>query len=129
MSKAFPLLLLLGLLLAGCGTDSHVSGTVTDTNTWLSSYPCGKSTCFTTHHNFVVSGKTYQDDTDDVRTGDYVSFDYNTVWGVSNMRDGTVHHDDYTWILVLLGIVAGVVAMAFGGWYVYLQLKKGEWMI
>lgn len=103
--------IMLLLALAGCGTDSHVSGRVTSTNTWISSYPCGKSTCFTTHHTFVVDGQEYQDDWDDVRTGDVVSFDYNTAWGVSNMQDGTVHHDDYSWVpgLILGAVVIGII--------------------
>jgi len=62
----------------------------------------------------VVGGHDYQDDWDDVRTGDYVSFDYNDVWGVGNLTDSTAHHNDYTWLVVALVVVVLGGAVWYG---------------
>ncbi|MBA3826110.1 MAG: hypothetical protein H0X24_19695 [Ktedonobacterales bacterium] len=124
----YVVLLILLFMLFGCGTDSHVSGTVTSTTTWYSSYRCGsvrsRHSCSQRHRSFVVNGQTYQDDADDVRTGDQVRFDYNTVWGVSKMQDSTVHHDDYTAFLVVLGLI--VVGSAAWIWYRRRDEPRGQ---
>lgn len=110
------LALVLLLAMAGCGTDSQVSGVVTDTHWWTTGYPCGKSTCFSNHHSFIVNGREYQDDWDDVRTGDHVAFTYNTVMGVSNLTDSTVHHDESAWLLVVL-VLAILAGATWYGWH------------
>lgn len=114
--RQWLLMLFLGccLLLAGCGTTTHITGVVTDTHTWWSFIPCGKTICSQIHHSFVVNGREYQDDWDEVWIGDHVSFDYNSVWGVENFN-GVDHHDGWMWwlaggiVLVILVGISGVV--------------------
>lgn len=114
--KRWAILVLLALFLGGCGTDRHVAGIVTDTNTWTTVICQYKGGCTTYwHHSFVVSGHEYQDDVDDVRNGDYVSFTDNSFWGVSDLHDDTVHHDDFPWVWVVLGLVV----LGGAGWIWY----------
>lgn len=105
---ALGAILFLMLFLAACAGDQKVSGTVTSTWQWVSTYKCGKTICVTTHYMFVVNNQTYEDDWDGptIWVGDHVTFTYGWA-GVSDLHDNVKHPYNWTWIII--GVLAVVV--------------------
>lgn len=112
------------LLLTACAADVKVSGNVTDTWQWVSTYRCGKTICWQTHYMFVVGGQTYEDDWDGpyIRSGDHVSF--TSAWyGIKDFHDDESHPYNWTWL-----IIGGIAVALLGiGEIVHKRIEDDEY--